>query len=131
MEVVANVTETCEKEAEQKPLLKGSHVHMDILMNHLEKHRKGNAKSPEQLLKTTGSKRQKCSPNVVFVDDFDKCVIRNTKSVGIVRRKCQLKRRILVERADIVTWRSSTLDVLHAQDMDRQQLIISQMLARR
>ena len=36
MEVVANVTETCDKEAGQKLLLKGSHVHMDILMNHLK-----------------------------------------------------------------------------------------------
>jgi len=33
MEVVANI-ETCEKEAEKKSLLKGSHVHMDILMNY-------------------------------------------------------------------------------------------------
>ena len=36
MEVVANVMETCDKEAGQKLLLKGSHVHMDILMNHLK-----------------------------------------------------------------------------------------------
>ena len=36
MEVVANVIETCDKEAGQKLLLKGSHVHMDILMNHLK-----------------------------------------------------------------------------------------------
>ena len=28
-------------------------------------------------MKTPGKKRQKHSPNVVFVDDFDKCVIRN------------------------------------------------------
>ena len=36
MEVVANVTDSCDKEAGQKLLLKGSHVHMDILMNHLK-----------------------------------------------------------------------------------------------
>jgi len=36
MEVVANVTETCAKEAGQKLLLKGSHVHMDIWMNRLK-----------------------------------------------------------------------------------------------
>ena len=36
IEVVANVIETCDKEAGQKLLLKGSHVHMDILMNHLK-----------------------------------------------------------------------------------------------
>ena len=45
----------------------------------------------------------------MFVDDVHKCVIRNTKSVGIIWRKCQLKRKILVERADIVTWRSRYL----------------------
>ena len=76
--------------------------------------------------------------NVVFVDDFGNCVIRNTKSVGITWRKCQFKKKILVERADIVTWKSSTrvlgywtVDVLHTQDTDRQQLNILQMLARR
>jgi len=36
MKVVANAIETCDKEAGQKLLLKGSHVHMDILMNHLK-----------------------------------------------------------------------------------------------
>ena len=35
MEVLAIVIETCDKEAGQKLLLKGSHVHMDILMNRL------------------------------------------------------------------------------------------------
>jgi len=56
-----------------------------------------------------GKKRQKCSPNSVFVDDFDKCVNRNTKRVGFMQRKCQLKRKILVETADIVTWSSRYL----------------------
>jgi len=36
MEVVGNVIEKCDKEAGQKVLLKGSYVHMDILMNHLQ-----------------------------------------------------------------------------------------------
>jgi len=39
----------------------------------------------------------------------DNCVIRNIKSVGIMWRKCHLKRKILVGRADIVTWRSRYL----------------------
>jgi hypothetical protein len=43
------------------------------------------------------------------VDDFDKRVIRNIKSVGIIWRKCQLKRKIQVENADIVTWGSRYL----------------------
>jgi len=37
-------------------------------------------------MKTPGKKRQKHIPNAVFVDYFDKCVIRNTKSVGIIWR---------------------------------------------
>jgi len=36
MEVVGNVIETCDKEAGQKLLLKGGHVHTDILRNHLK-----------------------------------------------------------------------------------------------
>ncbi len=36
MEVVANVIETCDNEAGQKLLLKGSYVHMDTLMNHFK-----------------------------------------------------------------------------------------------
>jgi len=82
----------------------------------------------------------------VFVDDFGKCVIRNTKSVGIMWRKCQLKRKILVERADIVSWKSRYLNEVqeyrdnghlifyihtHTKDIDRHKLNISQMLARR
>jgi len=45
----------------------------------------------------------------VFVDDFDNCVIKNTKGVGIMWRKCHLKRKIPEGRADIVTWRSRYL----------------------
>jgi len=75
----------------------------------------------------------------VFVDEFDKCVIRNTKSVGIMWRKCQVKRKILVEGADIVTWRSRYLnEVQEYRDnahwmcyMDRQQLNISQNVGKK
>jgi hypothetical protein len=35
MEVVANVTETCDKEGGQKLLLKRSYIQMDILINHM------------------------------------------------------------------------------------------------
>ena len=35
MEVVANVIETCDKEAGQKLLLKGSHVHI-VILNYLK-----------------------------------------------------------------------------------------------
>ena len=36
-------------------------------------------------------------------------VLSETQSVGIMWRKWDLKRKILVERADIVTWRSKYL----------------------
>ena len=52
---------------------------------------------------------QKRIPNVVFVYGFDNCVIRNTKGVGIMWRKCQFKRKILVGRVGIVIWRSRYL----------------------
>jgi len=42
--------------------------------------------------KPPGNKRQKCGSDVVFVDDVDNCVVGNTKSVGIMWRKCRLKR---------------------------------------
>jgi len=45
----------------------------------------------------------------VFVDDFDNRIIRNTKNIGIMWRICQLKRKILVRRAGIITWRSRYL----------------------
>jgi hypothetical protein len=48
MEVVGNVTKTCDKEAGQKLQLKSSHAHMGILMNHLK-----------DLEKTQGEKYQK------------------------------------------------------------------------
>jgi hypothetical protein len=41
------------------------------------KHRERNATNPTQLLKSPGKKAWKRSRNVVFVDDFDTCVIRN------------------------------------------------------
>jgi len=50
MEVVGSVIETCDNEVGQKLLLKGSHVHVAILMNHLKdwrKCRERNAESPE------------------------------------------------------------------------------------
>jgi hypothetical protein len=53
----------------------------------------------------------------VFVGDFDKCVIRNTKHEGIRWRKCQLKRKFSEERVHIVPWRSRYLTaVQHYQD---------------
>ena len=48
MEVVANVLDTCDREAGQKLLLRGSHVHMDILLNHL----KGLEKTGREMLKS-------------------------------------------------------------------------------
>jgi hypothetical protein len=70
------------------------------------------------------------------VDDFDKCAVRNIKSIGIIWRKCQLKRKVVVERTDIVTWRSRYLREVQ-ECRDNGHLIfymdfnISQMLALR
>jgi hypothetical protein len=98
-------------------------------------------------LRSPGKKRRIIERNVVYVDDFDKCVIRNTiqdfcveekrvltipkllpiikekihfpwglkslgrvvKRMGFKWRKCQSKRKLLIERADIVAWRSKYL----------------------
>ena len=64
-----------------------------------------NAKSPEWPQATRG----RSAVLMLCLWMTDNCVIRNTKSVRIMWRKCQLKRKILVGRADIVTWRSRYL----------------------
>jgi hypothetical protein len=49
-----------------------------------------NATNPTQLLKSPGKKREKYSRDVVFEDDFDKRVIRNTiQDFYIGGGKCQ------------------------------------------
>jgi hypothetical protein len=102
---------------------------------------------PGNSLRSPGKKRRIIERNVVYVDDFDNCVIRNTiqdfyvqekrvptipkllpvfkekiyfpwglkslgrvvKRMGFKWRKCQSKRKLLIERADIVAWRSKYL----------------------
>jgi len=107
MEVVGNVIETCDKEAGQKLLLKGSHVHMDILMNHMKDLEKmqGEMLKVQNNLRTRQATRGRSAVPMLCLWMAVNCVIRNTKSVGIMWRKCQLKRKILVGRAGIVTWR--------------------------
>ena len=51
------------------------------------------------------------------------------KNVGRESRHCYLE--VKVPKGSTGVWGYWTLDVLYAQDMDRQQLNISQMLARR
>ena len=58
MEAVANVIETCDKEAGQKLLLKGSHVHMDILMNILKDLEKMHEEKCWKSRITSGNPRQ-------------------------------------------------------------------------
>ena len=58
MEVVASVIETCDKEARQKLLLKGSHIHMDILMNHMKYLEKTQGKKCQESRKTSENSRQ-------------------------------------------------------------------------
>ena len=40
-----------------------------------------------------GKKRQKRIPNVVFVDDFDVCVIGNIKSVGNIAEEMPVEEK--------------------------------------
>ena len=58
MEVVGNVIETYDKEAGQKLLLKGSHVHMDTLMNHLKDLEKTQGEKCEKSRITSENPRQ-------------------------------------------------------------------------
>jgi hypothetical protein len=55
------------------------------------KHREINATNSTQLLKSPGKKRGKRSRNVVFVDEFDKRVIRNALQDFYIqeKNKCQ------------------------------------------
>jgi len=110
MEVVGNVIEKWDKETETT--VEGQSCTHGYLMKHLkdlEKMQGEKCWKSRITSENPSNQRQKHSLNVVFVDDFDNCVIRNMKSVGIMWRKCQLKRKILVGRADIVTWRSRYL----------------------
>ena len=85
---------------------------------------------------------QKHSPNVAFVDDFDKYVIRNTecrnyveempveeKNSGRESRHCYLEVKVPERSTGVLGY--WTLDVLHAHDMDRQHLNNLYVLARR
>ena len=78
----------------------------------------------------------------MFVDEFDKCVIRNTecrnhveempveeKNSGRESRHCYLDVKVPERSAGVLGY--WTLDVLCARDMDRWQLNIWHVLARR
>ena len=53
----------------------------------------------------------------------DKCVIGNTKRVGIIWRKCHLKREILVEKANIMTWKLQYLKEVQAYWYNRHLML--------
>jgi hypothetical protein len=89
MEIIANVIEKCDEKSRQKRLLLPINKATEraamyrgksrsSILRIRRKHRERSATNPTQLLKSPGRKRGKRSRDVVFVDDFDKCVIRNT-----------------------------------------------------
>jgi hypothetical protein len=77
------------------------------------KHTERNATNPTQLLKSLGRKRGKLSRNVVFVDDFDKCVIRNTiqelyiqqRSTNNTKAATHYKKTNYIFIGDVSHWR--------------------------
>jgi hypothetical protein len=88
MEIIANVIEKCDEESRQKRLLLPinkateraamyTRKSWSSILRIRRKHKERNATNLTQLLKSPGKKRGKRSCNVVFLDDFDKCVIRN------------------------------------------------------
>lgn len=157
-EIIANIIEKCDEERVQKhlriPLNKSTEraaeytgVGYSTIKKIRKEHKIRKENSPDRLLKSPGKKRRIISRNILHVDDFDKCVIRNTiqdfyiqekrvptipklltvikekinfpwgrkslnrvvKSMGFRWRKCQSKRKILVERPDIIDWRANYL----------------------
>jgi hypothetical protein len=89
MEIMTNVTEKCDEESFQKRLLLPINKATEraalytgksrsSILRIWRKHRERNATNPTKLLKSPGKRRGKRSRDVVFVDDFDKCAIRNT-----------------------------------------------------
>jgi hypothetical protein len=101
MEIIANVIEKCDDESRQKRLLlpinkateraaKYTGKSRSSILRIRRNHRERNATNPTQLLKSPGKNRGKLARNVVFVDDFDNCVIRNTiQDFYIQGKKCQ------------------------------------------
>jgi hypothetical protein len=89
MEIIANVIDKCDEESRQKRLLlpinkateraaKYTGKYRSSILRIRRKHRERNVTNLTQLLKSPGKKRGKHSCNVVFMDDFDKCIIKNT-----------------------------------------------------
>jgi hypothetical protein len=157
-EIIANIIEKCDEEKAQMQFLlplskatKRAAMYAGVSCSAIKKIRQENKARkethPGNSLRSPGKKRRIIERNVVYVDDFDKCVIRNTiqdfyvqekrvptipkllpvikekihfpwgpkslgrvvKRMGFKWRKCQSKRKLLIERADIVAWRSKYL----------------------
>jgi hypothetical protein len=101
MEIIANVIKKCDEESRQKllllPINKATEraamytgISRSSILRIRRKHRERNATNATQLLKSPGKNRGKRSCNVLFVDDFDKCVIRNTiQDFYIQEKNCQ------------------------------------------
>ncbi|KAJ4439309.1 hypothetical protein ANN_07431 [Periplaneta americana] len=88
-EIIANIIEKCDEERVQKHLriplntsteraAEYTGVGYSIIKKIRKEHKIRKENSPDRLLKSPGKKRLIISRNILHVDDFDKCVIRNT-----------------------------------------------------
>ncbi|KAJ4431058.1 hypothetical protein ANN_19651 [Periplaneta americana] len=88
-EIIANIIEKCDEERVQKHLriplntsteraAEYTGVGYSIIKKIRKEHKIRKENSLDRLLKSPGKKRLIISRNILHVDDFDKCVIRNT-----------------------------------------------------
>jgi hypothetical protein len=124
MEIIANIIEKYDKESRQKQLLLPINKATEraamytgksrsSVLRIRRKNRERKATNPTQLLKSPGKKRGKRSRDYVFVDDFDKCVIRNTiqdfyiqgKKVPTIPKLLPIIKRKYIFIGDVSHWR--------------------------
>jgi hypothetical protein len=87
-EIIANIIEKCDEEKAQVqyllPLLKATKraamyagVSCSAIKKIIQENKARKETHPDNSLRSPGKKRRIMEHNVVYVDDFDKCVIRN------------------------------------------------------
>jgi hypothetical protein len=97
-EIIANIIEKCDKEKAQMQFLlplskatKRAAMYARLSCSAIKKIRQENKARkethPGNSLRSPGKKRRIIEHNVVYVDDFDKCVIRNTIQDFYVQEK--------------------------------------------
>jgi len=148
--IISTVIEKCDEEKRQNSLThplnqatKRAAYYCDKSESFIKYLRKQRKCSPDGKLFTPGKKRKTCEKRKLFLDDFDKCVVRNVvqefyksqnvvptvkkllpivkerihfpwggksltrvlKSVGFKWKKCRSKRKVLIEKPEIVMMR--------------------------